>query len=160
MRRLIGLFCCLLGLAFACAAPAVAQQAETVAPPGASAVDEYLETVPGADGNRPVKPGGAGHALTAKQRHALEQLGEDGRLAVALADATAPARRAGAKSGGGSSRDVMPSAPSARGDSPIAGTLTRALGGSGGGVGAALPAFLAVTLVAAGAFALRRRSVA
>ena len=44
-------------------AAATAQTPLTNAPPGNSAIDEYLETVPGATGNqRPRQPGAAGDA--------------------------------------------------------------------------------------------------
>ena len=42
---------------------AIAQKTQTNAPPGNSAIDEYLETVPGATGNqRPRAPGAGGGA--------------------------------------------------------------------------------------------------
>src|SRR4051794_15121080 len=154
MRRIALLACCLgiLGTA-----PALAQQ--TVAPPGASGVDEYLETVPGAGGNRPTSstangsPGSSSHALSSAQRRALDRLGSDGRKAAALAQRTAPAGAKAAK------RSGAPLAPSGSGE-PFGQTVVRALGGSGGGMGIVLPSFLVISLLALVAIGLRRRRAA
>ena len=85
----------LVVLAFALPAMAQAQAPQTNAPPGNSAVDEYLETVPGASGNpRPRTPapgGAAGSALTAAERARLERLGPDGKTLADAVEATAPA---------------------------------------------------------------------
>jgi len=53
-----------------------AASAQTNAPPGNSAIDEYLETVPGATGNQTAaKPGTAGATLTAAERARLGGMG-------------------------------------------------------------------------------------
>ena len=105
MKPLGACLACLLALLLA--APASAQR--QIAPPGNGGVDEYLETVPGAGGNRPVdrngRPGGGG--LTPAARRKLAALGKDGRAAAALAAATAPGRNERAKPAGapGSSQE-------------------------------------------------------
>src|SRR4051794_20279560 len=70
------------------AAPALAQR--SVAPPGNSAIDEYLETVPGVSGNRQLtgNPAGRGPGLPAAARRRLEALGAQGALAARLFDAS------------------------------------------------------------------------
>ena len=137
-------------------AAALAETAQTNAPPGNSAIDEYLETVPGATGNRRPSTGAASttSALTAAQRARLERLGPDGKTLAAAVDATAPPRAT-----------LHPSTaePSAvRGRSPLAEVLDAATGSSaaGGGMGAALPAILLASLLGVIALVvLRRRSV-
>src|SRR3954451_21136815 len=108
MRRFLSLVACLSACAACAPAPAPAQGVLT--PPGASGVDEYSETIPGADGNHTVGGPGGGHALTPRQRHALERLGPDGRQAAALADASGPAR-AGSSSAGSPSRPGAKTSP-------------------------------------------------
>ena len=87
-------------LALAWPAMAHAQAPQTNAPPGNSAVDEYLETVPGATGNqRPRTPtqGGASEACSrAAERARLERLGPDGKTLADAVDATAR-RQAGGR---------------------------------------------------------------
>jgi len=111
-----------LGVCLAClltlilAAPASAQK--QIAPPGNGGVDEYLETVPGAGGNRPVDRNGRPNrgGLTPSARRKLAALGKDGRSAAALAAATAPARdgRSTAPGGAEGSRDGGSGAGSSR----------------------------------------------
>src|SRR4051794_19430184 len=98
---------CLLALVLAVTGTAAAQQ--QVAPPGVSGVDEYLETVPSADGNRRVPRSGAksqSGALNRRTRRRLNALGDDGKSAAALAEAGAPdavrRERKGAGGSGGS----------------------------------------------------------
>lgn len=137
-------------------AAALAQTAQTNAPPGNSAIDEYLETVPGATGNeRPsTGAGSTTSVLTAAQRARLDRLGPDGRTLAAAVDATAPPRAA-----------LHPSTaepPAVTGRSPLAEVLDAATGsgGDGGGMGAVLPAILLASLLGVIALVvLRRRSV-
>src|SRR3954470_1588618 len=92
MTRLLSAFVALVLLAPLPAA-ATAQAPQTNAPPGNSAIDEYLETVPSATGNeRPRPPGSKGgpSVLTPSQRAKLERLGPDGKALVAAVEATAP----------------------------------------------------------------------
>lgn len=151
MRRTTPLLGCLL--VCLSGAPALAQQ-QTLAPPGASGVDEYLETIPTAEGNRPSGGSAPGHSLSAPQRRALAKLGPDGARAAAVADLTGsplPARSHGER---------PPQVPAAHADSPFLGTVVRALGGGGGGVGGVLPAVLLVSLLAFAVLGLRRRGAA
>ncbi|MCW2992353.1 MAG: hypothetical protein JWM73_2947, partial [Solirubrobacterales bacterium] len=98
MRRTLSLLACLSACLLA--VPAAASAQGVLTPPGASGVDEYSETIPSADGNRTIGAGGDHHALTSRQRRALEQLGPDGKQAAALADATGPSLPAVAAGGG------------------------------------------------------------
>jgi MYXO-CTERM domain-containing protein len=159
MRRL-ALTLCLL--TFAGAAPATAQ--EQVAPPGNAGVDEYLETIPEADGNRPVRPpaesGGQG-GLDADTQRELESLGDDGEAAARLAD------RAARQSGGTGSSDKAPvrdgetgaSADSLDGTSGagLGTVLGQTVSAEDGGLGVGLPILLAVTLLGAVAIVVVRR---
>jgi len=127
--------------------------AQTNAPPGNSAIDEYLETVPGATGNRtPGKPGTGETALTPAERARLERLGPDGK---ALADAVDATSTVGPKA------DKSSPAPASEGRSPLSSVLDAAAGrDGGGGMGALLPAILLATLLGVIALAvMRRRSV-
>ena len=153
MSRLLGMFVVVVVLIVPSAAAA---QDRTVAPPGNSAVDEYLETVPNATGNaRPRPPGSANapnSALTQQQRARLERLGADGKALADAVDATASATIA-------SPKKAVP--PAADGRSPLSEVLDAAAGRDGGaGMGIVLPAILLATLL--GIIALlvaRRRSV-
>jgi hypothetical protein len=157
MRRLAALVVLLLALV---AAPSVGAQT-SVAPPGNSGVDEYRESVPSAEGNRPsgdaVRELGADSALTPGVRRRLHALGADGRAAADVASATAPdevrsRQRADGREGAPATTDGR--APA--GGSSVAGALVDALGGSGG-MGAALPVLLVVTVLGAAWAIVRRR---
>lgn len=132
--------------------------AQTNAPPGNSAIDEYLETVPGATGNqtpRKAGPGGdSGGVLTAAQRKRLEQLGPDGKALAGVVEATSPAQ---------AKLEPSTAEPSvAEGRSPLSQVLEAATGssGEGGGMGILLPAILLASLLGCVTLAvLRRRSV-
>jgi hypothetical protein len=130
-----------------------AQTQETNAPPGNSAIDEYLETVPNATGNaRPRGPGGGvppTSALTKQQRARLERLGPDGKALAHAVDATAPAVTSSPKND---------APPSAVGRSPLSEVLDAAAGrDGGGGMGIVLPAILLATLLCVIALVVARR---
>jgi hypothetical protein len=141
--------CILVALGF----PGAATGQETVAPPGNSGVDQYLEVVPGARGERP--PGRTGRpALSPQAQRELEQHGQSGSDLARIVDATAPERRPTQKprpnrgrKDAGDDRNVrsriraLPSAASSRGD---------------GGMGIALPLALGASTVALAASALLR----
>jgi hypothetical protein len=139
---------------------ALAQTPQTNAPPGNSAIDEYLETVPGATGNQRPRSGGdpADATLTPAQRARLERLGPDGKALADAVDATAPARAPSAHE----KADETASEPStAQGRSPLSEVVDAATGhDGGGGMGIVLPAILLITLLGVIALAVaRRRSV-
>lgn len=143
----------LVALALVFPAATVAQAPQTNAPPGNSAIDEYLETVPGATGNtRPRPPGqGSGGSLTPAERAKLEQLGPDGKTLANAVDATSPAKPDASRTSDGAEQQND-------GRSPLAG-VAHAFGGSeaGSGMGIALPAILLGVLLAALALVLLRR---
>lgn len=138
--------------------------AQTNAPPGNSAIDEYLETVPSATGNSAPKPPSAagakgttanGSTLTAAQRTQLERLGADGRALADVVDRTSP--RAPDTS---ATKHAVP-LPDGKGRSPLSEAIDAATGrdGGGGGMGTLLPAILLATLFGFVVLAvLRRRS--
>jgi hypothetical protein len=124
----------------------------TNAPPGNSAIDEYLETVPSVTGDqRPGTPGAGGGMLTPAQRQRLERLGPDGKTLADAVDATAPA----------APRKAMPLPPAVEGRSPLSAAVDAASGRDGGaGMGVVLPAILIATLLGAVVLVVvRRRSV-
>jgi hypothetical protein len=139
---------------------ATAQTPQTNAPPGNSAIDEYLETVPGATGNqRPRTPSGKASdaTLTPVQRARLERLGPDGKALADAVEATAPAPAAGTNS-----RKPATAPDTSQGRSPLSEVFDAATGedGGGGGMGIVLPAILLLTLLGVIALAVaRRRSV-
>ena len=135
-----------------------------LAPPGQSAISQYVEVVPNDMGGTPTRPGGAATgALTSGQRRQLNNLGADGRTLAAAVDATAqPAvsgsaetradlqvggsQRRGEPSGGSGVPGGQLSGPGARSTASL---LLSAASGGGGGLGVLLPAIMAVALVGA-----------
>jgi hypothetical protein len=152
--RVAVIFLALLSLAPAVSA---AGAATTTAPPGQSAIDEYLETVPGDSGNTSAldrKPGatqpGAGEkaasALPVKVRKELKRSGADGKAAAALATAFAPDD---ARPVAGDDSSAVPHAGAA-GSQSSGGVLpaitSAATGTDGGGSSALFPALLIAIL--------------
>jgi len=134
-------------------AAASAQAPPTNAPPGNSAIDEYLETVPGATGDQvPRRPGAGGKpVLTPAQRKRLEALGPDGKALADAVDATAPPAAKPARK-----IDL----DDVKGRSPITAVFEAATGSDGGeGMGIVLPIILLGSLLGTIALVvLRRRS--
>lgn len=147
--------------------PSAAEAQQTTAPPGNSGIDQYVETVPGATGNRRPerKPGGT-RGLTGETRRALEAQGEDGARAADLAAASAPETPASspAKGGGGKASGPDAATPLVRAEgssrSPVEAVVEAVAGGGGeSGMGPILPILLALMLASMiGAALLRRRS--
>src|SRR4051794_18395285 len=85
--RLFSLIAVLVSLSLA---PAAAHGQGAVAPPGNSAVDEYVETIPSADGNKRPSAGKGGSSgassLPASTRKKLEAAGRDGQAVLALSN--------------------------------------------------------------------------
>ena len=151
MPRLLLALVALVALAL----PVTPAAAQTNAPPGNSAIDEYLETVPSATGNEvPRKPGSkpGPSVLTPAQRAKLEKLGPDGKALVVAVEATAPP----AASKPAEKLDL----DGAQGRSPISAVLDAAVGqDSGAGMGFMLPVILLASLLGTIALVvLRRRS--
>ena len=154
-------------LAASSAIPAFAQESQVVAPPGNSGVQEYLEVVPSAGGDRPAGRGGgqeAGRAaptprevLGTRTARALNRLGPDGRAAAAVAAAGAPNDARAAKPDrhkpASGSRPVT-----AEADGGGAEAVAGALAGSGGGMGLGFPLLLLGTLAMALALLASRRA--
>ena len=140
-------------LVLALAFPSVTQAQQTNAPPGNSAIDEYLETVPGASGTkRPRPPSEAGGGvLTPAQRTQLERQGADGKALADAVDATAPAAAPGP------AKDETRAADG-EARSPASGVLDAVTGNDGdGGMGFVLPAILIAALLGAITLTLLRR---
>jgi hypothetical protein len=149
-------------LALCAAAPAAA---ETIAPPGNSGVDQYLEVVPSAKG--PSAPGTQQRALSSAVQRKLQSQGAEGRRLAQIVRTTAPAQPATSERPKPGSTDKRPAASHSassrpvavpRGDPPLA-SVVHAIGdGSGsGGMGPVLPALLIVSTVVLAALALWRR---
>ena len=156
-------------------APAASAQEAANAPPGLSAVDQYLETIPDARGPKSVAGGrkpdlsapGASRAarevLGAAAVAALQRAGQDGRAAAALAASAAPAaarpdpstQNAGAATTTGTG---APTPPAANGgaDGRLA-VVSRIATGSGDGMGGLFPLLIVLGAAAVGGGALRRR---
>jgi len=152
------------------AASAMAQD-EVIAPPGNSGVEEYLEVVPGAGGDKPANGDKGGNtaaptpaeALGSDNAKALEARGSDGKAAAAVAAAGSPTDRKTARARekadllGEAATDTSIAAQSS-GDRTT--SVARALGGDGGGMGVLFPVLLGLTLslaVALGVGRLLRR---
>jgi hypothetical protein len=139
-------------------------------PEGNSGVDQYLENVPGAGGDRPSDGGGkgsggggsGGSSLPPGARSALDARGPIGAAVADLAEATAPSRNGGdgaaggARSGQGQDDGVALTAESDEG-SGLGNVLDTIFGGLGGGMGIVLPLILAAGLAAAVLVFLARR---
>jgi hypothetical protein len=164
----------LAGLALAgSTSPAYAQETQVVAPPGNSGVQEYLEVVPGADGDRPAAPGGdqaapasdeAGRTSPAPREvlglrtaRALSRLGPDGRDAAAVAAAGVPSDADAVKPGRAktTSRSGSLTSEAERGGTEA---VVGALSGNGGGMGLAFPLLLLAALATALALLAGRRA--
>lgn len=161
-------FACLIALTLVPAA-----RADTIAPPGNSAVQEYLETVPIAGGGKIAEGAPEGrHALSKADRARLQVAGRDGQAVAQLAEATAPSAsqlradrgstsgRSGRHAGADGSKASSTATPAASSNdgTTVAAVAAKALSGDGG-IGPLLPAILiAVALLAAGVALLRRRS--
>lgn len=150
----------------------------SLAPPGNSAISQYLEVVPTAAGGKPSSnvrhsrssgagtsgAGGSG-AIPASTRRALVSQGPLGSADAAVAEGTAPSggsgrtsgpsgSRAGGSTTGGSAEPAAgPAAPS-----PVNSVLRAMTGSSSsGGLGVLLPLLLGVVFLIGGALALWRR---
>lgn len=161
----------LLALALGLGAqPAIAKR-RVLAPPGNSAIGQYVEVIPTASGPTPVSAlqggggsggrGGAG-ALPRSAAKALAARGAAGKAVAKLVRATAPSTGPSARrhSAAASARPAV-RAGSARSAPSAAGSVLKALTGSSpsGGLGLLLPVLLALALVGGGLLALRRRHV-
>lgn len=147
MRRLaIPLACLLLATL-----PAGASAQRGNAPPGNSGIDEYVESIPDAGGNRPTEGIGSvegASRLSRRSQRALAARGSVGTAAANLAGATAPEKRRLDPSEEGRSEDAASGPASA---------VRRAVTGSGeGGMGLVLPVILVLTVLAAASIAVAR----
>lgn len=162
MRR--ALLTLLPALAALAILPAVALAAPSIVPPGNSEADQYAETVPGAEGNKPPDSGRPPEdVLTPSQIDELGEQGADGEAAAALAAATAP-EGGGSGSGSAGSAGEPGESGGAGGDSEggsaVGSTSTpTAAVPSEDGLGFVLWIVLAAGLAGAAAYvAARRRS--
>jgi hypothetical protein len=171
----------LLALAAASAADA---HSRTVAPPGNSAVSQYLETVPTASGAKPTasvqlhggphagevavggsggrQGGGAaagGTPISSSTAKSLAAHGPVGALAASVALATAPrsGRRDAASRIARSSHSQTSAAVASSPMAPSSVLSAVAGSSSGGGLGVLLPILLAVILLGGGGLAIVRR---
>ena len=150
-----------VGLLASLSSAALAQ--DTNAPPGNSGVDQYLETVPEAGGNRPASDRNSSQlpAGTAKR---LRAAGSDGQAVANLVASSGPhsAKKpsAGSPEERAQVRRARPrsDATAARPRKVPATIAAPTLGGSGsGGMGLLLPLLLGLSTVAALLFVLHRR---
>lgn len=134
----------ILVLAVATTAVAVPSHAfaETVLPPGNSAVNQYTQTLPTPKGNVSVEGDSIGQpnkVLGQKNTKKLDQEGEDGRAAAELAAATSPSDTdsgdGGSTGKGGSGDDKEGSKNGAGGNGAGNGGNGNGSGGGGGGSG-------------------------
>lgn len=156
MRRTGWLTWVLLAASLCSVSPARA--AKSVAtPPGNSAGNEYVETLPGPTGNQVLAPAGSALLPPAVMRDLASQ-GTPGLLVLALGPRSASATRAGGGSTAGGPGRVRPNAPATRPEAPSVAFSNLLIGTGPGGLGWGLPAILAAIAVAALVFARRRGS--
>ena len=142
-----------------------------LAPPGDSAISQYVETVPTDRGGGIARgPGaGVGGALTRSELSTLDSSGASGRLLAAVVEETAPPLTAGRLrtdllaarsvphgSGPGSDGNRSGALPSG-GASPLGLLLDAATGGGGGTLGILLPLAIAAAVLAVIVQAVRGR---
>jgi hypothetical protein len=145
------------------ALPTISAAGAATVPPGVSGANQYAETLPGPDGNRPTNEGqkeSPEQALGKKKAAQLERLGPEGKAAAELAAETAsgPDQEGRGKqpSGGHGAGALSSSRPS--GSSGFGQVLGQVTGTSdGGGMGLLLPLLVGASVVLAGAYALTRR---
>jgi hypothetical protein len=146
-------------------APAAHATNRTIAPPGNSGVQQYVESVPTASGNRPTnsvhvggaggggRGGGGGGGISPSTQRQLTALGAAGADTAALAKATGPRtsrrtqRRAAKPLVAGGGRAAK---------SPVA-AVADTVAGSTSGLGTLLPVILLGTLLGSAAIAIVRR---
>lgn len=168
---------------------AAAKPPTTIAPPGDSAVSQYVEDVPTDRGATPSPPsaGSQGGALTTGQARRLDGLGSQGRVLASVVNATAPAAAAGSSrargagdssaagsggaaaagvgfgrggSSGGAGTGSASALPLAGGRSPASLLVHAFVGGGAGGLGIILPAMMLAAAFGAVAWSVRRRRTA
>jgi hypothetical protein len=153
------------------AGPAHAQ--DGTAPPGLSGVDEYLETVPGGDGDRGTgsrpqlgEDDDGGGSVPSGTVRRLKQAGPDGQDAAALAVEATRAQAPKSASGAGGTKPggaVAAPAPAVDlgvepGDGPLASIGQLLSGSSEAGAGVAFPLVLLLVLAGGLVMAFVRRS--
>lgn len=171
--------------AFACVLtvvlPAASLAAQGNVPPGVSGANQYTETLPGPGGNEPTSaisgakqptgkkaPGTPAQALGTEQAAKLEGLGTEGRAAARLAANGAPGRSGGGGkgsggAGGGAASKTGGATTTATEAGHGSGAVSQIVGqvvgssDSGGGMGLLLPLLIAMSVVAAAAYAVGRR---
>lgn len=173
MQRLLPLLMAVAALALPAGAAAKGCT-RTLTPPGNSAVNQYVETVPTAGGGCPTSrihssggpPGGKKTgALPSRTASALAARGPVGAADLSFARATAPAharKRKTRRVAAGHNRSQPPSSastpPASGGGGDPAVAVVKALTGSGGGgLGVLLPIILAAAVLAAAGIVLTRR---
>jgi hypothetical protein len=144
------------------AAASASARNRVLAPPGNSAISQYVEVVPTASGGRPasgIHPGGGSPGagsqglLPAATAKALAARGTDGAAVASLARATAPAVGAG--------KGPIQPLPAGAGASPATSLLKAVTGSSSsGGLGILLPVLLGASVLGAGLLAWRKRRAA
>jgi hypothetical protein len=169
----------LAALALVLPAGAAARQPAVLAPPGDSAVSQYVEIVPTDRGSGTPGPGAQpSGALSAASQRTYDHLGADGRVLVGIVDATAPESASTRTGRGRATHEQLPSAGFTGSRAPAVGVSIAALartggrsqlgiladamsGGASGGLGILLPLLMALTVLAfaarAAARAVRRR---
>lgn len=142
MRRSFTLLACVLMVLV----PSSAWAQQTNAPPGNSGVDEYLESIPAAGGNKP--SGGAVNGrpqrLSPKEREALKSAGGEAAALERVVAATKPsaARKPARRTPPTAAEDP------GKGRSPLSAVVRAAAGDDGDGMGLLLPGILIGALLA------------
>ena len=149
----------LAGLVLA-AAP-VSARVHKLAPPGNSAIGQYLEVIPTAAGGQPTSnltgsgKSGSSSAISASTRRALGAQGALGSADARFVQGTGPSRHTSPRPKALAVRPVRPALVSS--PSPVSSVLKSLAGSSGsGGLGLLLPILLVGTAVGGGALALWR----
>lgn len=153
------------------AVPASALAQSTQAPPGLSATDQYLETVPDSGGNSTVGRGGqapsaadpsvaikTAQSVPAETLRQLQREGRSGKAAAALAGSGAPTASLAPKSKAASSPPKVPLKESAPAGA-LAAIGSIATGAGSDGIGVWFPLLIVLgTIAVAGAAYWRRRA--
>lgn len=145
-----------------CLLPSSAAARHVIAPPGNAGVEQYVEVVPGAEGNEPVDAhSGKGDAISQSTQRHLEALGPEGKADASFAKATGSSKGHPAGKEKGGKHAVGGGRAAKGGDGGTTGTPNAgqpAQTAAGGGIGIGLPLALAlIALLALGGGLLRRR---
>lgn len=157
MARIIARRTLAAALLAACCIPAGANGAGCVGQPGASALEQYCEAVPTAEGGRQAPGSGAGSGVSSQTNQTLQASGADGASVAALAGGAEAGSAASNNAQGGSGAQPAVDGPADPSGSPLAAAARAVSSGPTAGPTVAW-ALVGIALIGAASALLRRRT--